>query len=1064
LNTSPWRSSARLRKLAELTPPRFRRLIRDATKLLWWSVTFRLKTKLHELRVLNSLFDEAWYLRTYPDVAAARIDPFSHYLSNGATEGRDPGPKFSTSGYLAHYPDVASAGVNPLLHYVQFGRAEGREITPAKTRARRSNESKSETLDGRLIDLCRDFSQRLGPLSKFDDQSVDGPLISILLPLYKTPISILDKTIMSVSNQSYQNWELCLVDDGSALPPLRRRLNYYQRKDQRIRATFRSRNEGISAATNAALEMAKGKYVAFLDHDDMLTNDALHWVAVEITNHPDTDLLYSDECKIDSNDVPSRPFVKPDWSPILLLNSMYTAHFMVIRRSLLVKLGGVRQQYDFSQDYDLALRVSEVTTAVRHVRRILYGWRCTPESASAGGKPYARKSNIAALQDALNRRGVHGTAIALPHTNRVVLDRREIKGSVSIIIPSDNEQNIRKAFTSIIGATSYAETEIIVVTSSALIGQLDAAEFRGVQFVPFNLPFNFSAKCNRGAEAAKGKYLIFFNDDVRVISPNWIEELLECFVHGKVGAVGPKLLYENGTIQHAGMITGVRRLVGTAFHALPSDSTSMRNIPQWVREVSLLSGACLLVPRDLFFEIGGFDEDNTPIAHSDVDFCLRLGERGYRCIYTPHATLRHIGHHSLRTHDTQHNPRSRKPKNRAAVYLLRQWSERLAEDPHFPPSLRDVAYADSPAPFRLFPSRRFPVQGGRNIVLIAHELSWSGAPRNVFFMAQALRENGDFVVVIAPRDGPYRQMLQQLGVPVVVDELLFRADRNVYEFILNFDLAVAQTMLCWRIVLDLGDSMTICWNVRESLLVPELCQKEPRVARAFSKARSVWAVSQRSADLIRPFYPDPKVIVNGYDPIDRAPRAQSPTPPFVVSLFGSYEPRKGQDIALAALKCLPEDYLRKIQLQMFGRVLNKQFFESLQMIAAKMPHVAIHGEISPDNVITEMLRSDIVLAPSRDDALCNVALDALRTGTVLVVTPNAGVHGFITEGTSGYVAQGTPPGIAAALMRAIDDARHWDEIGQSAQTLFHGALSLQAFNQRVIAAAEDAMNGGHIDD
>ena len=507
--------------------------------------------------------------------------------------------------------------------------------------------------------------------------------VSILVPVFKTPLIYLERALLSVICQTYRQWELCIVDDGSGDADIAAALDYYESLDQRIRVAQMPENAGISAATNIALEMATGSYIGLLDADDMLTHNALENVADRLATDPTIDLLYTDECKIDENDIVQQLMPKPDWSPLLLTAFMYTGHFSVYRTSIVRHLGGLRSRYDLSQDYDLALRVADLNPRVAHVRGYHYGWRMISGSGSVGGKPRARESNIAALQDAMDRRGWGGTAVALPTANRALRTVPEDGPIVSIIIPTGgNVRLLARCVSKIFECTLYRNFEVVIVPSytnaqpevSAYLGTLSRNP--QVRIVDYEGPYNFSRKCNLGAAAARGKILIFLNDDVFVISRDWVQAILECLTLPGVGAVAPKLLYLDNGIQHAGMVTGTRRLLGTAFHTYPRGTTANMNLAQSVREVSLLSGACLAMAKTVFDEVGGFDEINTPREHSDVDLCFRVRELGYSCVYTPHAELTHIGHVTMRTDESENKIYT---KGKHDIYLMKRFGSYISE-------------------------------------------------------------------------------------------------------------------------------------------------------------------------------------------------------------------------------------------------------------------------------------------------------------------------------------------------------------------------------------------------
>ena len=985
----------------------------------------------------HRLFSTKFYLENNPDVAAAEVNPLEHYLKFGAEETRDPHPQFNNAWYWEQNPDVAAAGMNPLVHYVLHGEAEGRGATAAM----------GGILQTRKFELCNEFKARL--LKPHNVGQHSGSLISILVPVYNTEVEFLDRMIASVRNQTYSSWELFLVDDGSTNPHVRDRLR--DQLDPRIKVHFSNENKGISGATNVALSMATGDHIALLDHDDMITNDALWIMAQEIAAFPNADLIYSDECKIDGDDIASDLHLKPDWSPVLLTNSMYTGHFSVYRKSSVIAAGGFRSEYDFSQDYDLALRVCDLNPVVRHVKKVLYGWRMATGSAASGDKPFARKSNIAALQDSARRRQIDAEAVQLPTANRLMLSSHAFTEFVSIIIPSDNGENITNCVRSVLEKTTYANYEILVVTNSRLIAQLKNEGLNEVSFVPYDQKFNFSDKCNAGADNARGDVLLFLNDDIRVMTEDWIQAIVESFRFGKVGAIGPKLLYENGTIQHAGMVSGVRRLVGTAFHCLPEDFTAVGNLAQSVREVSLICGACLAIKGDLFQEIGGFDAVNVPIAHSDVDLCFKVAEKGYSCLYTPHATLLHIGHVSIGATDKSELKESGgvSGRSKADIFLLKRWPLYTGYDPYFPPTMRDTEYRDSPEQYDIFANVDVYHGGGKDILIASHDLTLSGAPKIVHQIARGLKEHGHFVVVASAADGAYRQILERDGIPVIVDSLLFREHDSVLDFAKNFDAIIASTVVSWPFVHQVGQHADVYWFIQEEELVTSVCQAEPRAVEALSIAKAVWANSERCAKVIRPFHQVIKIIDLGLDPIDTVPLV-SGNGKINIVVGGSYEWRKGQDIAAEAIRLLPEIYRNQISVRMFGRVLDTSFYQYLTDSSRDLPEIALLGELPPEKALEETVKADVVLVPSRSDALNLVAFDGLRSGRIVVVSPNTGASDYIQNGTTGFVAEETSAaGMAAALLKALERRQEWSDIGGRAKSLFQGSLSHRSFIENV---------------
>jgi GT2 family glycosyltransferase len=883
-----------------------------------------------------------------------------------------------------------------------------------------------------------------------------GPRLSILVPVYKTPIVFLERAILSVLFQTYKNWELVLVDDFSQQPNITVLLTFYASVDPRVKVHFRDENSGISAATNDALAMASGSYIGLLDHDDMLARDALEKVADALTGDEAVDFVYTDECKIDRNDVTDDLFHKPDWSPLLLLNFMYTGHFSVYRKALIQSIGGFRSKYDFSQDYDLVLRVAERQPKVAHIEEILYGWRMIPGSGASGDRPDARVSNIAALQDAADRRGYEGVAIPLPRANRV---RRRLNGYrplISIIVPSDSFLNIRESVNSIVSHSTYDNYEVLIVTNSRLIAtHAERLASSTIQLINYDKPFNFSEKCNVGASHAKGDYVIFYNDDVRVISPDWIETILECLTLSGVGGVSPKLTYENGTIQYAGLVTGVRRLVGTAFHCYPSKTTAYVNLAQSMREVSILSGACLAMSKRLFNEIGGWDEHNAPSAHSDVDLCFRLREHGYSCVYTPHAELTHLGHVAIGASEAEAKTRPFN-KDKADIFVLKRWGRYCQRDPYFPTKMRDLVYIDSQEEFILEKSgSQISSASGKDFILFSHDLSASGAPRCLYEAAKVLIDEGHYVLVISPEDGAFRKRFIEIGADVIVDPLALSGHKSVVDLAKNFDVAICNTIVCWALPRHLAHYLPVYLHSHETDLVRHFCDTVPSFREGLSAATAIWAEGPRATSIIKEFCGLAAVTI---DPcVEELPALTIAKEDYpgeaVIALVGTYEPRKGQDLAIDGFKALPEDLQKISRLVLAGRTNDRKFRQEIEERAKGNTHIVFLNELNYQEVTHILRRADIVLVPSRDDAGPTTAMDALSAGKILIASANSGISHFLVDGETGFILRDNDPEcICATLGRVFEKRQRWPEIGARAREIYEAHFTRQRFKDQLLNA------------
>jgi len=502
------------------------------------------------------------------------------------------------------------------------------------------------------------------------------PVFSVITPVYNTDSHFLTQCIESVRRQLYPHWELSLFDDGSTQPGILEILRKYEALDSRIKVGHSPTNLGISRASNLALAKVTGDYVATLDPDDELAPEALYDVARLLQKHPEADIVYSDEDKLEFDGTRSEPFFKPDWSPEYLLSCMYTSHLGVYRRELVNAVGGFRPGFEACQDYDLMLRLVEITQRVLHIPKVLYHWRKVQDStaADAGAKLYATEAGRKALEDYTRRRGLSAEVLNTdrPLTFRVKFDLKE-KPLVSIIIPCRDDLLLRDCLRSVAEKTTYPRYEIIIVDNGSTTREMKEF-FAGLKYpvIPFPEPFNFSRINNLAVRHAKGNYLIFLNSDTRVISPDWISALLEFTQQSEIGITGAKLYYPDGRIQHAGVILGLHGVAGHSHRNFSGSSRGYFNALFVTRNCSAVTAACMMIRREVFELVGGFDEC-LAVCYNDVDLCLRVRETGFRIVWTPYAELYH---HEMVVRGHTINPEE-------VEYMKARWGDALLHDPYY---------------------------------------------------------------------------------------------------------------------------------------------------------------------------------------------------------------------------------------------------------------------------------------------------------------------------------------------------------------------------------------------
>ncbi|RKW39203.1 MAG: glycosyltransferase family 2 protein [Lautropia sp.] len=520
---------------------------------------------------------------------------------------------------------------------------------------------------------------------------------SVVMPVYNPPLDYLRQAIESVQAQVYPHWEICIADDASPNAAVRELLTELAAQDPRIKLVFREKNGHISAATNSALEIATGDYIALMDNDDLLPPHALAYMALAAHQHPQAGLIYSDEDKVTEDNVRQAPYFKCQFNYELFLSQNMISHFGVYRRSVLEEIGGFRVGYEGAQDWDLALRVIEKVGPenIVHVPRVLYHWRIFPGSTALAleEKDYALKAQIESITSHLQRIGKPDTQVypapGIPGLLRIKHRLPDPLPLVSIVIPTrDRVELLSMCVNSILEKTAYPNYQIVVVdngsTDEKALAYLDSiAKDERVKVIRADIPFNYSALNNLGVAQTDGEYLVLMNNDIEITQTDWLEEMLAFACQPDIGCVGAQLWYPNNTLQHGGVVLGIGGVASHAHKGIPRGNFGYFGRASAHQMFSAVTAACLMIRKSTYQAVDGFDE-TLKVAYNDVDFCLKVRAQGLRNLYNPFASFIH--HESASRGSDQEGSNQQRLAAEAAI-MKQRWGALIADDPAYSPNL-----------------------------------------------------------------------------------------------------------------------------------------------------------------------------------------------------------------------------------------------------------------------------------------------------------------------------------------------------------------------------------------
>lgn len=673
-----------------------------STFLVRLRMNYRASSSLHNnrsaIKLLKTfgqkpeLFDDEFYLNQLLDPPPENMSPLEHFLLNGYRKGK-AGRFFDNQWYEEFHSDVRASGLDGFFHYKNYGNEENRTARFIKISQdislkkladyevwREHNVEKLTISPRRAIDKIASFTHK--------------PKISVVMPVYNPPLEYFEKAILSVINQYYDNWELCIADDNSPNAKVREIIEKYAEKDSRIKYVFRKENGHISECSNSAIEIATGEFIGLLDHDDELTPDAIYFVVDAINNNPDLDIIYSDEDKIGEDGTLFDPYFKSEFNYELFLAQNMISHFGVYRHSIVIKVNGFRKGLEGSQDHDLALRIYEICGAdkIHHIPRILYHWRAIAGSTAldVNEKNYASEAGLKAVAEHLERINQSASVtIANKQTGHYRV-RYDLKSTplISIIIPTkDCKELLEICITSLTKLTTYANYEILIINNNSEIPEtfeyFETIKSNKIKIIDAPIPFNFSKLNNDAVKLAKGEILVFLNNDIEIISPDWLEEMLSWAQRDDIGCVGARLWYPDNTIQHAGVIIGMGGVAGHAHKHLPKGHNGYFCRAIHHQAFLAVTAACLMMRREVFDLVGGYEE-KLQVAFNDVDLCLKVSDKGYRNIFTPYAELYH--HESI-SRGSENTPQKQARFASEVKFMEDKWGHLFDKDPYYNPNL-----------------------------------------------------------------------------------------------------------------------------------------------------------------------------------------------------------------------------------------------------------------------------------------------------------------------------------------------------------------------------------------
>ena len=898
------------------------------------------------------------------------------------------------------------------------------------------------------------------------------PKISIVMPVYNSNEKFLREAIESVKNQIYKNWELNICDDGSK-PYIMKILKNFS-NDKRIKICRNDRNSGIAISSNKCLEMATGEFIALLDHDDILTENALYEVVKVINRKSSVDYIYSDEDHLSENGHRLNPYFKPNWSPELLRSIPYLSHLTVFKKSIIDSVGGFNTKFSNTPDYDLQLKITDKANSIMHIPKILYSWRSASTSASNAKniKKFEKLSeeNFKELQNFISKKNI-GTVQHSFYQNIFRVRYNLLKKPLtSIIILTMNNTDFLKKCLSSIKKSSYKNLEIIIVTNNPNPNSEMWKYLRSLPYkiLKFENEFNWSEMNNFGVKNSLGEYLIFLNDDTEVINDDWIECMLEFAQQKDVGAVGCKLLFSDKRIQHVGVAGDP---IYVAYHPLKDTKGdgyySMAILPH---EVSAVTGACMMVRRETFEKVGGFDEQ-IQIVLNDIDLCWKLRNKGYRNVYTPFASLYH---HEGSSRYVSKDPNNAKTTQNT-IDMLRKWRNFLSSgDPYHNYNLINARIDTFGLAKLVYPKPLNEEAKGKQILMISHNLNLEGATLGLYKITKYLRSKGFSVTVISPYTGKLLRKYNEIGISVNViphlGHLCKIKNHDLLSFLHSFDIIFANTMPMYFIGNSLkeplfGITSKVIWIVRETPKVEELCNElkieKSTLSKSFTNPDKVVFLSNATRNYYNKFEGNNFITINDCVDLEEFKNGISnPTFSLLPNYFnvicvGTIYDKKGQDVLVDAARELKQKHgFKNFRFFIIGKVGNQEFYHELTKKIKKygLKEIIFLGELSRDQVYSYYKNCDAVVLPSRSESFPTSVTEAMALGKPVIASKIFGTVEQIKDGHDGILIESdNVEELTKALISLYQNKSLREKLSKNSHTTFLEKFSYETMGDRYVS-------------